>query len=59
MMFQAEGKIKMGEEERSFRKKVEAKSEKDAVNKIYSLFGSVSGVKRNNIKIEKIEKVGE
>lgn len=56
MMFSAEGKIKMGQEERPFKKTVEAKSEKDAENKIYALFGSQSGIKRSAIKIDKIEK---
>ena len=56
MMFSAEGKIKMGQEERAFKKTVEAKSEKHAENKIYALFGSHSGIKRSAIKIDKIEK---
>jgi len=58
MMFSAEGTIRVGKEERKFRKSVEAKSEKDAENKIYALFGSQSGLKRSAVKIGKIEKEG-
>jgi len=55
-MFSVEGKIRMGKEERAFRKEIEAKSEKDAENRVYALFGSQSGIQRTAVKIEKIVK---
>ena len=55
MKFSVSGNIKLGPEKRSFTKKVEAKSENDAREKIFSLFGSLNGVPRSMIKIEKLE----
>ena len=56
MMFNVSGKITLGKEERGFSKQVEAKSEGMAKHKTYALFGSTSGLKRNRVKIDKIEK---
>ncbi len=56
-VFNVSGKIALGSEERAFAKEVEAESESDARHKAYALFGSQNGVKRNKIKIEKVEKV--
>jgi ribosomal protein L20A (L18A) len=56
MEFTINGKITLGKEKRTFSKKVEAPSENAAKHKVYAVFGSVNGVKRNRIKIEKIEK---
>ncbi|VVC02825.1 50S ribosomal protein L18Ae [Candidatus Bilamarchaeum dharawalense] len=56
MVFNVSGKITLKGGERAFTKKVEAKSEADAKHKTYALFGSTNGVKRNKIKIEKVEK---
>jgi len=50
------GRITLGSGERTFEKQVEAESEGDAKHKAYALFGSQNGVKRNKIKIEKVEK---
>ncbi|MFH0737535.1 MAG: 50S ribosomal protein L18Ae [Candidatus Micrarchaeota archaeon] len=55
--FNISGKITLGREERTFSKEVEAASENAAKHKAYALFGSVNGVPRNKIKIEKVEKV--
>jgi ribosomal protein L20A (L18A) len=55
-MFNVVGKIMLGNEERKFSKQVEAQSEDDAKHKTYALFGSLNGVKRNKIKIDKVEK---
>lgn len=55
-MFTVSGKIVLGQEERVFSKKVDAPSENAAKHKTYALFGSVNGVKRNKIKIDKVEK---
>lgn len=56
-MFNVSGRITLGIGERTFSKAVEAESENAAKHKTYALFGSVNGVKRNKIKIEKVEKV--
>ncbi len=55
--FSINGKITLGKEVRTFSKELEAESEGDAKHKTYALFGSVNGVKRNKIKIEKVAKV--
>ncbi|MFN7991079.1 MAG: 50S ribosomal protein L18Ae [Candidatus Micrarchaeia archaeon] len=55
-MFTVSGKIVLGREERPFSKKVEAQSENAAKQKTYALFGSVNGVKRNKVSIDKVEK---
>lgn len=47
----------LGKEERAFTKRVEAESEGAAKEKSYALLGSHNGVKRNKIKIERVEKV--
>ncbi len=57
MKFSVMGNIKIGSEKRGFAKSVEAKSEDDAKEKIFSLFGSLNGVPRSMISIEKIEEV--
>ncbi len=54
--FTVSGKITLGREERAFAKKVEAPSENAAKEKTYALFGSVNGVKRNKVRIDKVEK---
>lgn len=56
MEFTVNGTIVLGSEQRSFSKSVDAASEKAARDKVYALFGSVNGVKRNSIRIEKVEK---
>lgn len=55
-VFNVSGKINLGGEERPFSKKVEAASENMARHKTYALFGSNSGLKRNMVRIEKVEK---
>lgn len=56
MEFKVSGKIVLGKEERTFTKVVDAESEGDAKHKAFALFGSTNGVKRNKIKIDKVEK---
>jgi ribosomal protein L20A (L18A) len=56
MIFELEGKVRLGNEERKFRKSLEAESENAARNKLFSLFGSVNGVNRNAVKIESVKK---
>ncbi len=54
--FTITGKIKLQGKERVFEKEVEAESEKHAREKVYALFGSQSGLKRTNVKIESVKK---
>lgn len=56
MIFQVEGKLRMGSEERQFSKTIEAKSENDARNRVLAEFGSKNGLPRSAIRIEKISK---
>jgi ribosomal protein L20A (L18A) len=56
-LFNVSGKITLGTEVRTFTKQVEAQTENAAKHRTYAVFGSVNGVKRNKIKIEKVEKV--
>ena len=56
MEYKVSGRISLGREERTFTKTVEAPSENAAKQKTYAIFGSVNGVKRNKIRIEKVEK---
>jgi ribosomal protein L20A (L18A) len=57
MKFAVSGRMALGKEERTFTKAVEAESENAAREKAYALLGSHNGVKRNKIKIEKVERV--
>ena len=54
--FTISGRIKLGKEKRIFTKEIEGKSENDAKEKVYALFGSYNKVKRVNVIIEKVEK---
>ncbi len=56
MKFTVSGKIRLGAEERTFVKEVEAASENAARHKAYGLFGSQNGLPRNKVRIEKVEK---
>lgn len=53
--FTVNGKIKI-DGGRPFSKEVEAKSEKDAKEKVYALFGSQNRLKRTKVKIEEVKK---
>ncbi|MEM2947998.1 MAG: 50S ribosomal protein L18Ae [Candidatus Anstonellales archaeon] len=56
MEYVVKGMIKFGDGgERRFEKRVEAKSERDAREKVYALFGSSNRVRRDRIKIEVVE----
>ncbi len=56
MIFQVEGTLRVGSEERQFSKTIEAKSENDARNRVLAEFGSKNGLPRSAIRIEKISK---
>jgi large subunit ribosomal protein LX len=52
--FVVKGKFKAGSNWEIFTKKVESLNEKNAIDKVYSVFGSKHSVKRNQIQIESI-----
>ncbi|MDK2826557.1 50S ribosomal protein L18Ae [Methanolobus sediminis] len=52
--FQVKGTFKAGIAWEKFTKVIESQNEKNAEDKVYSLFGSKHGLKRNLIKIESI-----
>ncbi|WP_292470553.1 50S ribosomal protein L18Ae [Methanolobus sp.] len=52
--FQVKGTFKAGVVWAKFTKVIESQNEKNALDKVYSLFGSKHGLKRNLVKIESI-----
>ena len=56
MKFTISGVISIGKDKRKFTKEVEAESESHARDVLYALFGSANRVKRNQIKIENVER---
>ncbi|MCR3882955.1 50S ribosomal protein L18Ae [Methanotrichaceae archaeon M04Ac] len=56
--FEIKGKFKVKNSWQSFSKVIESNSEKNAVEKAYSLLGSKQGVKRNLVKIEEVKALG-
>ncbi len=52
--FQVKGTFKAGIAWEQFTKVIESQNEKNAMDKVYSLFGSKHGLKRNFIRIESI-----
>ena len=52
--FQVKGTFKAGVSWERFTKTVESQNEKNALDKVYSLFGSKHSLKRNYIKIDSI-----
>lgn len=60
MMYEIKGRLKggiIGEKWNSFTKVIESHSEKNAIEKAYSLMGSKHGLKRNLIKIDGVNAV--
>jgi len=60
MKFEIQGRLKggiVGKTWNSFSKEIECSSEKNAIEKIYSLMGSKHGLKRNEIKIDGVKTV--
>ncbi|MFA6213897.1 MAG: 50S ribosomal protein L18Ae [Candidatus Micrarchaeia archaeon] len=55
--FLVTGTTSTGGAARPFEKQVEADSEKLAKEKVYSLFGSNAGIKRQAVKIVSVDKV--
>jgi len=56
--FEISGKFKVKNSWQSFSKVIESNSEKNAVEKTYSLLGSKQGVKRNLVRIEEVKALG-
>lgn len=58
--FEIKGRYKgglVGKSWLAFCKVVNSQNEKNAVNKVYSLLGSVHGLKRDQIKIDEVKTV--
>lgn len=49
------GKIQLGREEHSFEREVEAESEKQAEDSLYSQLGSEHSINRSKITLENME----
>ena len=52
--FVIKGKFKAGTNWEIFTKNVESQNEKNATDKVFSVFGSKHGIKRRQIQIESI-----
>jgi len=55
MKFSVSGTIKLKNGARAFTKKVEAKSRNDAIQRVYGIFGSANGLKRNFVEIKEVK----
>jgi len=58
MKFRIIGSFKIKNRQQKFTKNIEAENEKEAIRKFYSIMGNSHRIKRKNIIIDKIEKVG-
>ncbi len=56
--FEVKGKFRVRKSWQSFTKVIESDSEKNAIEKAYSLLGSKQGVKRNLVRIEEVKALG-
>ncbi|WP_255333871.1 50S ribosomal protein L18Ae [Methanosarcina sp. KYL-1] len=52
--FVVKGKFKAGLTWEKFTKTIESQNEKNAQDKVYSIFGSKHGIKRSQVEIESI-----
>lgn len=52
--FIVKGKFKAGNSWANFTKQIASQNEKNATDKVYSVFGSKHGIKRREIEIESI-----
>jgi len=57
--FRVEGLFKMGEKFQPFKKELIAETKDSAIEKVYSVFGSMHRVRRKEIKIENIQELKE
>lgn len=58
-IYRIKGSFVMGSETQVFTKEFRAVKEEDLYEKLYSIFGSKHGIKRNQIKVDSIEEITE
>lgn len=58
-IYRIKGSFVMGSETQVFTKELKAIKEEDIYEKLYSVFGSKHGIKRNQVNIESIEEIAE
>ena len=58
-IYRIKGSFVMGSETQVFTKEFKAIKEEDIYEKLYSIFGSKHGIKRNQVKIDSIEEIAE
>ncbi len=58
-IYRVKGRFVMGSETQVFTKELRAIKEDDIYEKLYSIFGSKHGIKRNQISIDSIEEISE
>ena len=58
-IFRIKGSFVMGSETQVFTKEFRAIKEEEIYEKLYSIFGSKHGIKRNQIKVDSIEESTE
>ena len=58
-IYRIKGSFVMGSETQVFTKEFRAIKEEDIYEKIYSIFGSKHGIKRNLIKVDSIEEIAD
>ena len=58
-IYRIKGSFAMGSETQVFTKELKAIKEEDIYEKLYSIFGSKHGIKRNQVKIDSIEEITE
>ena len=58
-IFRIKGSFVMGSETQVFTKELRAIKEEEIYEKLYSIFGSKHGIKRNQVKIDSIEEITE
>lgn len=58
-IFRIKGSFVMGSETQVFTKEFRAIKEEEIYEKLYSIFGSKHGIKRNQIKVDSIEEITE
>ncbi len=56
-IYRVKGNFVMGSQVQVFTKEYRAFKEEDIYEKIYSVFGSKHGLKKNQIKIESVEEI--
>ncbi len=55
--FEVHGTLKMGTDEKNFTKKVMAHNQKNAIERVFTLFGSKNKLKRKKINVKEVKQV--